>query len=77
MQILKVLEFVDENGGQVLTLGSFTLLPQHVVRLILTRDELRADELTKFHVSIFLVKITYKDHVLGVLTNDIVDIILS
>lgn len=51
MKILKVLEFVDENGGRVLTLGSFTLLPQHVVRLILSRDELRADELTKFQVS--------------------------
>lgn len=51
MQIPKVLEFVDENGGRVLTLGSFTLLPQHVVRLILSRDELRADELTKFQAS--------------------------
>lgn len=58
MKILKVLEFVDENGGRVLTLGSFTLLPQHVVRLILSRDELRADELTKFQVSITVFIIT-------------------
>lgn len=47
---LQVLEFVDEHGNEVLNLGSFTLLPQHVVRLILARDELRADEFTKFQV---------------------------
>ncbi|KAH9635991.1 hypothetical protein HF086_005843 [Spodoptera exigua] len=46
--VQKVLEFVDEHGNEVLNLGSFTLLPQHVVRLILARDELRADEFTKF-----------------------------
>lgn len=45
-----MLEFVDEHGNEVLNLGSFTLLPQHVVRLILVRDELRADEFTKFQV---------------------------
>lgn len=49
---LQVLEFVDEHGNEVLNLGSFTLLPQHVVRLILSREELRADEFTKFQVSI-------------------------
>lgn len=49
----QVLEFVDEHGNEVLNLGSFTLLPQHVVRLILARDELRADEFTKFQVNIF------------------------
>jgi len=48
--LLQVLEFVDEHGNEVLNLGSFTLLPQHVVRLILARDELRADEFTKFQV---------------------------
>jgi hypothetical protein len=47
----QVLEFVDEHGNEVLNLGSFTLLPQHVVRLILAREELRADEFTKFQVS--------------------------
>lgn len=46
----QVLEFVDEHGNEVLNLGSFTLLPQHVVRLILAREELRADEFTKFQV---------------------------
>lgn len=50
----QVLEFVDEHGNEVLNLGSFTLLPQHVVRLILAREELRADEFTKFQVSITL-----------------------
>lgn len=46
--VQKVLEFVDEHGNEVLNLGSFTLLPQHVVRLILAREELQADEFTKF-----------------------------
>ena len=46
----KVLEFVDLHGTEVLNLGSFTLLPQHVVRLILVREELKADEFTKFQV---------------------------
>ena len=48
----QVLEFVDEHGNEVLNLGSFTLLPQHVVRLIMARDELKADEFTKFQVSL-------------------------
>ncbi len=46
----QVLEFVDEHGNEVLNLGSFTLLPQHVVRLVLCREELKADEFTKFQV---------------------------
>ncbi|XP_021924425.1 serine-enriched protein isoform X3 [Zootermopsis nevadensis] len=50
--VQKVLEFVDEHGNEVLNLGSFTLLPQHVVRLILARDELRADEFTKFQAAL-------------------------
>lgn len=36
----------------MLNLGSFALLPLHVVRLILSRDELKADEFTKFQVCI-------------------------
>lgn len=47
-----MLEFVDEHGNEVLNLGSFTLLPQHVVRLILARDELHADEFTKFQAAL-------------------------
>ncbi|KAH0812892.1 hypothetical protein GEV33_009897 [Tenebrio molitor] len=50
--VQKVLEFVDEHGNEVLNLGSFTLLPQHVVRLILARDELHADEFTKFQAAL-------------------------
>ncbi|CAG9865490.1 unnamed protein product [Phyllotreta striolata] len=50
--VQKVLEFVDEHGNEVLNLGSFTLLPQHVVRLILAREELQADEFTKFQAAL-------------------------
>ncbi|XP_011300850.1 serine-enriched protein isoform X1 [Fopius arisanus] len=54
--VQKVLEFVDEHGNEVLNLGSFTLLPQHVVRLILAREELRADEFTKFEAALMWSK---------------------
>lgn len=54
--VQKVLEFVDEHGNEVLNLGSFTLLPQHVVRLILAREELRADEFTKFQAALMWCK---------------------
>ena len=37
----KVMQFVDNHGNEVLNLGSFTLLPQHVVNLILSREELQ------------------------------------
>ncbi|KAK8730224.1 hypothetical protein OTU49_008158 [Cherax quadricarinatus] len=53
---LQVLEFVDEHGNEVLNLGSFTLLPQHVVRLIMAREELRADEFTKFQAGLMWSK---------------------
>ena len=52
--LYQVLEFVDDHGNEVLNLGSFTLLPQHVVRLILVREELKADEFSKFQVLYFL-----------------------
>ncbi|XP_045111986.1 serine-enriched protein-like isoform X1 [Portunus trituberculatus] len=54
--VQKVLEFVDEHGNEVLNLGSFTLLPQHVVRLIMAREELRADEFTKFQAGLMWSK---------------------
>ncbi|XP_043258981.1 probable serine/threonine-protein kinase mps1 isoform X1 [Colletes gigas] len=54
--VQRVLEFVDDHGNEVLNLGSFTLLPQHVVRLILVRDELRADEFTKFQAALMWSK---------------------
>jgi len=43
-------------GTEVLNLGSFTLLPQHVVRLILAREELRAEEFTKFQAALMWSK---------------------
>ncbi|CAG7724541.1 unnamed protein product [Allacma fusca] len=54
--VQKVLEFVDLHGTEVLNLGSFTLLPQHVVRLILVREELKADEFTKFQAALMWSK---------------------
>ena len=54
---MKVLEFVDDHGNEVLNLGSFTLLPQHVVRLILNREELKADEFSKFQVYSLVLKL--------------------
>nr|XP_027201572.1 serine-enriched protein-like [Dermatophagoides pteronyssinus] len=50
--VQRVLEFVDKHGNEVLSLGSFALLPEHVVRLILSREELNADELTKFQAAL-------------------------
>lgn len=43
---------MDHHGNEVLSLGSFALLPEHVVRLILSREELNADELTKFQAAL-------------------------
>lgn len=48
----QVLDFVDVHGNEVLNLGSFALLPLHVVRLILARAELDAEEFTKFQASL-------------------------
>lgn len=50
--VQRVLEFVDQHGNEVLSLGSFALLPEHVVRLILSREELKADELSKFNAAL-------------------------
>ncbi|XP_065200211.1 serine-enriched protein-like [Planococcus citri] len=48
----QVLEFVDEKGNEILNLGSFALLPLHVVRLIFSRKSLVADEFTKFQAAL-------------------------
>ena len=58
LKTCQVLEFVDDHGNEVLNLGSFTLLPQHVVRLILNREELKADEFSKFQVYISFQPLT-------------------
>lgn len=63
--VQKVLEFVDEHGNDVLNLGSFTLLPQHVVRLILAREELSADEFTKFQAALMWSKKFYDSSPVG------------
>ena len=52
----QVLEFVDDHGNEVLSLGSFTLLPQHIVRLIMSREELNADEFIKFQAALMWSK---------------------
>lgn len=49
--VQKMLEFVDHHAEVVLNLGSFATLPQHVVRIILGREELLASEQTKFEAS--------------------------
>ena len=54
--VQKVLEFVDDHGNEVLNLASFALLPQHVVRLILAREKLMADEFSKFQAALMWSK---------------------
>ena len=54
--LLKVLVFIDSHGNSVLSLGSFTQLPQHVVSLILCREELRAEEFYKFQAALMWSK---------------------
>ena len=49
--VQKMLEFVDQHAEVVLNLGSFATLPQHVVRIILGREELLASEETKFEAA--------------------------
>eukprot|EP00118_Oscarella_pearsei_P008989 m.49028 g.49028 ORF g.49028 m.49028 type:complete len:393 (+) comp33955_c0_seq4:991-2169(+) len=49
--VRKVLEFIDKRGEEVLNLPTFATLPGHVVSLILSREELRASELTKFNAA--------------------------
>ncbi|XP_075214250.1 serine-enriched protein-like [Lycorma delicatula] len=67
----QVLEFVDEHGNEVLNLGSFTLLPQHVVRLILAREELRADAFTKFQAALMWSK-NYCDSNQNMVLKDVI-----
>lgn len=47
----KILEYIDKHGEEVLALAAFVTLPQHVVTLILGREELKASELTKFNAA--------------------------
>ena len=47
---LKVLDFVDCNGNDVLQLGSTVKLSEETIRTILSRPSLGADEFVKFQV---------------------------
>lgn len=52
MVVQRMFEFVDQNASAILSLGAFYALPQHVVRIILSREDLRATELEKFEASL-------------------------
>ena len=49
--VQKMLEFVDVNAESILALGAFSTLPQHVVRIVLSREELKASETKKFEAA--------------------------
>jgi hypothetical protein len=49
--VQKMFEFVDRNAEKILSLGAFQQLPQHVVRIVLGREELQAMEVTKFNAA--------------------------
>lgn len=49
--VQKMFEFVDRNAEKILSLGAFQQLPQHVVRIVLGREELQALEITKFNAA--------------------------
>lgn len=46
--VQKIFEYVDHNAEEILGQKNFLVLPQHIVRLVLGRDELKASEMTKF-----------------------------
>ena len=46
--VQKIFEYVDQNAEEILGQKNFLVLPQHIVRLVLARDELKASEMTKF-----------------------------
>ena len=48
---VQVLYFVDDNGNEVLSLGSMVKVSEDTIRIILCRDSLEADEFVKFQVS--------------------------
>lgn len=49
--IQKILDFVDLNAEAILSLEDFANLPQHIVRLVLGREELGASEIMKFEAA--------------------------
>ena len=50
--VQKMFEFVDQNADIILSLGAFSVLPQHVVRIVMGREELHATETTKFEAAL-------------------------
>ena len=50
--VQKMFEFVDQNAETILSLGVFATLPQHVVRIVLGREDLQASETTKFEAAL-------------------------
>ena len=50
--VQKMFEFVDQNAETILSLGAFSTLPQHVVRIVLGREDLQALETTKFEAAL-------------------------
>ena len=49
--VQKMFEFVDRNAAKILSLGAFQQLPQHVVRIVLGREDLQATEIAKFNAA--------------------------
>jgi hypothetical protein len=49
--VQKIFEFVDANAEAILPLREFVTLPQHVVRIVLSREELKASEMAKFEAA--------------------------
>lgn len=49
--VQKMFEFVDQNAEVILSLGAFSTLPQHVVRIVLGREDLNAAEISKFNAA--------------------------
>ena len=49
--IQKILEFVDVNAMAILSLEDFVNLPQHIVRIVLGREELKISEIEKFEAA--------------------------
>ena len=47
----QVLYFVDDNGNEVLSLGSMVKVSEETIRNILCRESLSADEFVKFQVN--------------------------
>ena len=51
MKTSKVLDFVDDNGDEVLSLGSVVKVSEETIRTILSRESLVAAEFVKFQVT--------------------------